>query len=69
MTSFFTKEIFFTRIELPTALEGIDTEEIPHKSEVDNSSGILDSKCEKYTNRPCTHFIFVDMSCAEFDQI
>jgi len=25
MTSFFTKEIFFARYELPTALEGVDT--------------------------------------------
>jgi len=25
MTSFFTKEIFFARNELPTVLEGIDT--------------------------------------------
>jgi hypothetical protein len=31
-------------------------------------SGILDSKCEKYMHRPCTHFIFVGMSCAEFYQ-
>ena len=33
------------------------------------SSGILDSKCKKYTHRPYMHFIFVDMSCAEFYQI